>query len=283
MLSLYGKAFGTTWAGEWAPGFTAPLTEETAKAIGFILLLGLAPRLIRSAFDGLVLGAFIGLGFEVLEDVLYVYQGAGAHFGANQATDAIRIIALRSASGLTSHALFSGLVCCGLVWILGRDPRGRHVVKGLLLIVTAMVLHGLWDVSATAGATIGGQALGAVMIPILLVVGITVILLVSRDAATTERRWAKAILAPEVERGTLSAAEADAVAGTHRDRKHFLKAAHGHHDRRVAKHVLAAGRELCEEIGRAGAVEDEAVAHARQEVARLRGGPPVGAPTAAVS
>ena len=150
MLSLYGKWFGTAWAADWAAGGTAPITEETAKVIGFVLLLGLAPKLIRSAYDAFILGAFIGIGFEVTEDVLYVFNGAGKHFASNQIADSIQVIALRSASGLVSHAAFSALVCCGLFWILGRDPRGRHVVKGLLLIVVGMALHGSWDVSARA-------------------------------------------------------------------------------------------------------------------------------------
>jgi protease PrsW len=270
LLSLYAKWFGPTWGNDWAAGATAPITEETAKALGFVLLLGLAPRLIRSAFDAFVLGAFIGLGFEVSEDVLYVFQGATAHFGTHQVTDSAQVIAVRSASGVTSHALFSALVCCGLMWILGRDPRGRRVGKGLLLIVTAMALHGAWDVSGSLGTSIGGPVLGGAMTPILVVVGITVVLFVSRDAAATDRGWARAILEPEVERGTLSATEAHAIAGTHKDRRHFVKAAHGHPSRRVAKHIVTAGRELLEAIGRSGGDDDEAVEHARREVARLR-------------
>jgi len=270
LLTLYAKWFGPTWANDWSAALTAPFTEETAKAIGFVLLLGLAPKLIRSAFDGFVLGAFIGLGFEVAEDVLYVYQGASGHFGTRQVADSVQMIAARSVAGVASHALFSALVCCGLMWILGRDPRGRHVGKGLLLVVTAMVLHGCWDASATIGTSIGGPVLGAAMTPILVVVGIAVVLVVGRDAAVTDRGWARAILAPEVERGTLDQAELAAVAGTHRDRRHFVKAAHGHHGRRVAKHLVAAGRDLLEAIGRSGGEETPEVEHARQEVARLR-------------
>lgn len=272
MLSLYGKWLGPTWAADWAPGGTAPITEETAKVIGFVLLLGLAPKLIRSAYDAFILGAFIGIGFEVTEDVLYVFEGAGKHFASNQVADSLQVIGMRAASGLVSHAAFSALVCCGLFWILGRDPRGRHVGKGLLLIVTGMALHGAWDVAAALGTTIGGDLLGALMIPILLVVGIVIILVVGRDAGATERTWARAILEPEVEHGTITGPELDAIAGTHRDRRAFVKAAHGHHSRRAAKHVESAGRELLEQLGRSGGADTDAVEHARREVTRLRSG-----------
>lgn len=270
MLSLYGKLFGTAWASDWAAGFTAPITEETSKAIGFVLLLGLAPGLIRSAYDAFILGAFIGIGFEVTEDVLYVFEGASKHFASQQVADSLQVILLRSVSGLVSHAAFSALVCCGLFWILGRDPRGRQVGKGLLLILVAVLMHGAWDVSAALGTLIGGLTLGAVMTPILLVVGIAIILVVGRDAGATERDWARSILGPEVERGSMTEAEMVAISGTHKDREHFIKASHGRHHRRVAKHVLAAGRELLEQIGRSGSEETESVSHARRELARLR-------------
>ena len=133
-----------------------------------------------------------------------------------------------------------------------------------------MALHGSWDVSATLGTTIGGMTLAALMTPLLLVIGIVIILIVGRDAGGSERTWAREILAPEVERGSMTEAEMIAVSGTHKDRKHFIKSVHGHHHHRVAKHALAAGRELLEEIGRSGGEETERVAHARAELVRLR-------------
>lgn len=268
VLNLYAKAFGASWSHDWAPGVTAPITEETAKALGLVMLIGLAPRLMRSAFDGFVAGAFIGLGFQVAEDVLYVFQGAGQDFGGNQTADAIQIIGLRSGSGLVSHALYSALVCCGLMWIMGRDPRGRHVLKGLVLIVLGVVTHASWDTAAAVGIRLFGSH-GALWVPILVVVGIAIVVVVGHDAAKSERRWAHAILAPEAGSGVISAAELKAATGTRRDRRRFLKS-HHRRQRRAAKHVLAAARDLGVTIGREGAHETSDVEHARAEVARLR-------------
>src|ERR1700742_1974397 len=58
MLAIYPKLFGQAFASDWGPALTAPFTEDTSKAAGFILLLGLAPRLIRTPYDGVFLGAF---------------------------------------------------------------------------------------------------------------------------------------------------------------------------------------------------------------------------------
>ena len=64
-----------------APRSTAPIDEELAKGAGVLLLLTLAPQLVRSPFDGLILGAFVGLGFQISEDISYAFIGAADAFG----------------------------------------------------------------------------------------------------------------------------------------------------------------------------------------------------------
>jgi len=70
LMEIWTKVGGTAFASNWAAGLTAPINEEWAKALGLVLLIGLAPRLVRSAYDGFMIGAFIGLGFQVFEDVV---------------------------------------------------------------------------------------------------------------------------------------------------------------------------------------------------------------------
>jgi RsiW-degrading membrane proteinase PrsW (M82 family) len=65
VISLYTKAFGASFAHDWGASLAAPIDEELAKGAGVLLLLTLAPQLIRSPFDGLILGAFVGLGFQI--------------------------------------------------------------------------------------------------------------------------------------------------------------------------------------------------------------------------
>ena len=88
MMSLYAKLFGQAFAEDWKAGLTAPFVEESSKAICFLLLMGLGPVVIRTVSDGLMVGAYVGLGFQVLEDLLYGQNAAAAQFGANQ-TDAV--------------------------------------------------------------------------------------------------------------------------------------------------------------------------------------------------
>jgi hypothetical protein len=95
LLAIWAKVGGTSFAADWGAGLTAPVNEEFAKAIGLVLLIGLAPRLIRSAYDGFIIGAFIGLGFQVFEDILYVYNGATQQYGVDQLGSSLRVFIAR--------------------------------------------------------------------------------------------------------------------------------------------------------------------------------------------
>ena len=50
----------------------------------------------------------------------------------------------------------------------------------------------------------------------------------------------------------------------------YVKAHQGHHERKVAKHVMAAGRDLCTAIAQSGGHDTPALDHARAEISRLR-------------
>ncbi|MGB7449872.1 MAG: PrsW family intramembrane metalloprotease [Ornithinimicrobium sp.] len=267
--SLTVKSFGPAWAADWGAGVSAPFDEEIAKAIGFILLLGVAPLLIRSALDAFIVGAFIGLGFEVVEDVLYVVQAAGEGFGTNQLSTSVSVTLLRVLTGAVSHAMFTAFVCCGLMWIVGRDPRGRHVVKGMLLILFAVVMHGLWDTAGVIGLELLGDA-STLWLLLLLLIGVAAVLWLGHDAAQSERSWARDILAPEVEAGAISEAELQAISGDYKHRRAYVKSIHGRSQRRRTRHILAAGRDLCTAIGRADGEETPEVKTLRADVARLR-------------
>ncbi|GLY50679.1 PrsW family intramembrane metalloprotease [Lentzea sp. NBRC 102530] len=269
LLEIWSKVGGTEFASAWAAGLTAPINEEFAKALGLVLLIGLAPRLVRSAYDGFIIGAFLGLGFQVFEDVLYVYNGAAQTFGANQLASSFQIFVVRGATGIVSHALFSAIFCAGLMWVLGRTPGDRNVPRGLLTMLAAMVFHFAWD---DMGGLSGGVAVLAVLVPfVIVVVELLTLFSVLRRAARQERVWIRQILGPESE--VVDPALLSAVSGLRRDRKAFRKLVH---DRRRARHLQEAAADLAREIARARGQETAEVAHARAEVLRLRGVRPTG-------
>lgn len=266
LLEIWTKLGGTSFASDWAAGLTAPITEETAKALGLVLLVGLAPRLVRSAYDGFVIGAFIGLGFQVFEDVLYVYNGAVQLYGVDQFGSSLHLFLVRGASGIVSHALFSAIFCTGLMWVLGRAPGERDVVRGVPTMLTAMVFHFAWD--DMAGLS-GGSNWFPVLLVAIAVVELVVLFAILRLAARRERAWVRDLLAPEVGAGVVDLPLLDAVSGLRRQRRAYRRHVGS---RRRARHLTEGASDLAHEIALAGG-DDTApgVVRARTELLRLRG------------
>lgn len=266
--TLWAKGMGQAWGLNWSAGLTAPFTEEFAKGVGMLLLIALAPHLIRSAFDGFVLGAFIGLGFQILEDIAYAMGSAASEFGANQIGAALSTIVLRMVVGVAAHILYSAVFCAGLVYLVGRPAQRRRVGLGLGLMATAMLLHGLWDsVTGIAGDKLW---LSWVLLIVIIATALVIVSAVFRLTVPSERAFMRDILAPEVAAGVLSHDELDALTGDRKARRRFRRTGDSRSDRTRQRHLLEAASDLADELGSAKGLDTDRVRFARDEVARLR-------------
>lgn len=264
LLSLYGKLFGTAWSTAWGAAFAAPVIEEFAKATGLVLILGLAAHLVRSPYDGFMIGAFTGLGFQVAEDMLYAAQTSAANFGSEQIESAAQTILIRSGLGIVSHTLFSALFCAGLVWFLGRPRAERNRALGAGLMLTAMIFHFLWDAADAIGNSVfGSTTYAALVLGVVIVVALVLVRLVARRASRVQQQWLRAVLAPEVDLGVVTEAEVDAVVRDRGARRRYLRSAP--HGRRQGRRVLASVRALAADIAAGRDLEA-----ARAEVGRMR-------------
>lgn len=272
MMDLYGKTFGQAWATDWKAGLTAPIVEETAKGVVFLLLLGLAPIVIRTVYDGLIVGAYVGLGFQVLEDMLYGQNAAYENFGVDQVGAVLHSFVLRSATGVASHAMYTAIFAAGIVYVIGTPAQPRRVGRGLALMVAAMLVHGTWD--SMAALADGDGVLVSLLMLVITVSSIVVLIAALRWGAYRERGYLYDVLAPEVATGTITEAELTALAGERSRRRKDRKAAiAGRTDgvsRRREKHVLAAALDLAHDLSESRGEDTEAVAHSRAEIARLR-------------
>ncbi|MGO9383884.1 MAG: PrsW family intramembrane metalloprotease [Mycobacterium sp.] len=272
ILALYAKVFGQVWALNWGAGLTAPFTEETAKGSGLLLLIALAPRQVRTAFDGFILGAFIGLGFQIVEDVSYAMTSAGTQFGANQIGASVGTIVLRMVSGVAAHIVYSAIFCAGLVYLLGRPAEPRKVGRGLLLVAMPMLLHGTWD-------SLGSVASASTLMQLGLLVAVIVIALViaARVYELTvqrERDFVRDVMTPEQARNVITVGELDAIAGNRKARKAYRKAGRSRRERKRARYVLNAVYGLADELAAARGADTDRVRFARAEVSRIRAGVP---------
>ena len=267
-MQLMGKLAGQGFVNDWGPGLSAPFVEETSKGFGFLLFLTLAPRLLHSPRAALVTGAFIGLGFQILEDDLYSLNGAAASFFVDQSSSVLSMAGLRIATGLISHPAYTALFCVGILYLIGTPAVKRSVPRGLLFIVIAMVIHGTWDAAAAIGDSGPGVFLVMVGSSLLALFSLRWVFLLSQPL---EQQWMHDILAPEVSAGHVSEQEIEAAAGRRKTRRAFVKGTHGHRAHQHAKHVLQAVIDLAHELAASGGAETPAVEYARTEVVRLRG------------
>jgi protease PrsW len=272
ILALYSKTFGQVWALNWGAGLAAPFTEEWAKGSGLLLLIAMAPRQIRTAFDGFIMGAFIGLGFQIIEDISYALTSAGTQFGANQIGASVGTIVLRMVSGVAAHILYSAIFCAGLVYLLGRPAEPRKVGRGLLLVAIPMLLHGTWD---SLGAIAGPSGLKLIgLLTGVIVVALAIFVQVYKSTVQRERDFVRDVMAPEEARNVITRPELGAIAGNRKDRKAYRKAARKGHERKRARYVLNAAYALGDELAAARGADTDRVRFARAEVARIRAGVP---------
>jgi len=267
VLSLWAKLVSVDFATSWGPAFTAPFTEETSKYAGLVILALLARRRIRSAYDGMILGAFVGLGFQVFENVSYIVNGIQQNYDQNPVQDGLKVFVTRSLTGLWSHAVYTAIAGAGLGYFFGAKGRASvakrlGVAAGMLLV--AMVVHGLLDAAV-------GAPIFVVLSPIFTIAAVVI---AWKFANRNERRWMATLLHGEVERGTLTQAELDVMAGDRKASKKYLadiKKTQGKGAAKQAEHVLEATYDLAAAYAEAEDPDAVEVQHARSEVLRLRG------------
>jgi protease PrsW len=262
-MDLYAKTFGASFAFDWGAALAAPINEELAKGAGVLLLLILAPKLIRSPFDGLILGAFVGLGFQISEDISYAWIGAANAFGDVGAAQST--IVVRTLASIPSHWMYTAIFGAGLIWFIGRPDVPARKGLGVGLMLTAMLMHGLWDASA---AITGNSVFGWIVPITVTAILVSVFIWVYETTQPIEREWMRELMTHEVELGVVTPAELDALAGTRSTLRSYIRA---QQSPRTAKLVLEAENDLARQIARDGGAETAAVQRARAAVARARG------------
>lgn len=145
MLKLEGREFTEHW---WA-ALSGPSTEEPLKALGVVVIILVAGRQVNTVLDGLVYGMFVGLGFQLAENLVQTADKLKlAAFTPAPGRVVLDVFLLRGlALGLWSHAVYTGLVGFGIAYAYVRTDVGK-VRRGLVavgLFAVAWTLHFLWN------------------------------------------------------------------------------------------------------------------------------------------
>ncbi len=183
----------------------APFIEELTKALGPLMILWFRRDRISGITDGLVYCGLSGVGFAMVENVLYL-GGHGFMSGYEQygpASGAALVFGMFIARIFMSgfaHPLFTSMTGIG-IGLAARSPsmavRILAPVPGLIL---AMMLHGAWNLMAILSAEVSPYIFLygyiAVMVPVfLIVVGVAL------WVRAREGRLALTVLPPYVQAG----------------------------------------------------------------------------------
>jgi hypothetical protein len=164
--------------------------EEVLKLLGVVIIALIARRSFTSVIDGFVYGALVGLGFQVVEDVIFSVSAVALGGGGDMVGPVVVTFVLRGfIGGLWSHTLFSGLAGAGFAYALVRadKPVPVRAAVALGLFGAAWGGHFLWN-SPWLSNGFGIGALGA--LAAVLIKGIPALLVAIVLLVAAERREA---------------------------------------------------------------------------------------------
>lgn len=115
-----------------------PLVEETVKTVALLLVFVFFRSLFRSARDGFIMGALIGVGFNWWESALYVANDF-AQWGVH--TYGMELGGRYALFGLAGHALYTGVIGM-FIAIAARTPgKGKAILIGIAGFLLGMLAH----------------------------------------------------------------------------------------------------------------------------------------------
>lgn len=264
-LSLLAKFVSIEFSTSWGASLSAPLVEESSKYCGLIVLFLLARKHVRSAYDGMILGAFVGLGFQIFENLHYVSSAVEANFGAGQVRDTLTIFTIRAVVGLWSHSLYTAVTGAGFGYLVGNPgkPLAKRLLVAVAFYLAGSVIHGCMDASLAVPVL-------ALLAPVISLVALVV---AWKFADRRQRQWMRVLLEEESTPGVVTSEELDVLSGPHKARRHYLKQIkkeQGPQEARRARLILDAQTDLAAALAFSENAEDRAVERAREEVRRVR-------------
>jgi protease PrsW len=236
------------------PVVSAPIVEETSKALVLFILYFWKKDEFDGVVDGVVYAAMVGLGFAMTENIQY--YGKSIQMGA---IGPPFLFVLRGMISPFAHPLFTSMTGIGLGIARQTDKAPLKIIAPIAGLLMAMVLHAIWNFSGTPMGLIS-FAITYILFMVPTFAGVLYLIFYSlrREGAVLREH-----LAPEVQSGALSQTELDEIcSGMGRIRRsmnaykkgglaacracgQFSQAASdlAFHRRRVARGVVPAGQD----------------------------------------
>ncbi|MGV0849342.1 PrsW family glutamic-type intramembrane protease [Mycolicibacterium phlei] len=211
-MAMEGNAaLGDVWArvlrpdvlAEWQAALTAPFIEESAKAACAAVVLVLCGAVCTRIAHALLVGMFVGFGFDVVEDLAYA-SGEALDSLDSDVVGAGANLVVRILTAVPAHWAFTSLTSVAVLLLLPTFadrtawPRRRRWATAAGLVAAAWFMHFAWD----APNPDGPAALAALLGKVLL--NLTVFLVPALLLLRTERSWVATQIDEAKRSGTLT-------------------------------------------------------------------------------
>ena len=160
----------------WSAVLSAPPVEEGLKGLAVLVILLFRRREFDGIIDGVVYAGLAGAGFAFSENILYLGR-AYTEYGTGGLT---AVFILRGVMAPFAHPLFTACTGIGL-GLAATAARTRAAQVGFALggYACAVLLHGIWNFSASAGTYLRVYVL--FQVPVFVAVLVLLVLLRRRE------------------------------------------------------------------------------------------------------
>jgi RsiW-degrading membrane proteinase PrsW (M82 family) len=164
----------------WTNIFVGPAVEETLKTLGIVLLAFLPAARRFGPAVGLIVGALVGVSFQVVENEIFTLQEM---FKAPDAALAVMVemLFIRGVVGVFSHLVYSGAIGAAIGWLLSGPTTGRwrRLALTIGVFILMVVLHSWSNWTAHEGE--------AILYVVSMGVGLVVLIVTARFALSPTR------------------------------------------------------------------------------------------------
>jgi RsiW-degrading membrane proteinase PrsW (M82 family) len=186
-------------AGEaFAAVISAPIVEETGKAIILFIFFFLKKDEFDGVLDGIVYASLSALGFAMTENILY--YGRAATGGADSLT---LTLVIRGFFAPFSHPLFTSLTGIGLGLARQSNNLAVKILTPIVGFMMAISMHSLWNGSVV----FGGGTIFTLLYIVVMIPAFVIMLVVIGFALRREGQVVREHLVIDLERGFLTAEE----------------------------------------------------------------------------
>ncbi|WPB55044.1 PrsW family intramembrane metalloprotease [Xylophilus sp. GOD-11R] len=146
--SLCAKLISPEFVATWGPAVAGPTSEEFLKVAGVVLLILVARASFQTYLSVLSIGAMVGLGFQVVENLSDTVQLAMHFPSESQVRPVLLNLLMRGLlSGLWTHAAYTTVASFGIAWYLLNPGRSRWQRLGMVAACLALAwgMHFVWN------------------------------------------------------------------------------------------------------------------------------------------